>query len=164
MEDYEVMFESEKIYYIKVNEKLVDDYLIMINDPEVQKFISKKYKLYTKEGELEWIKEKLENNDIIFSMIDKETKKFIGNIEIMDIKDGNGELGISITSSMQDKHYGQEALKTIIDYVFNTLKLEDLGLNVYDFNERAIHCYEKVGFVKAGVGKEPEDIHMIYKR
>ena len=164
MEDYELMFESDKIYYVKVTEKLLDDYLIMINDPEVQKFISKTLKVYTKEGELGWIKTKLEEEAPIFSMVDKETKKFIGNIEIMDIKDGYGELGISLTRTMQDKHYGQEALRTIIDYAFNTLKLNELGLNVYDFNARAIHCYEKVGFIKDGVGKEPEDIHMTYRK
>ena len=39
-----------------------------------------------------------------------------------------------------------------------------LHKNVYNTNERGIHCYEKVGFIKDGVGKTDEDIHMTYRR
>ena len=161
---YEIMFESERIYYVKVTKELVNEYLTMINDINVQKFISHEIKTYTLDGELEWIKNQLKENAKVFSMIDKETNKFIGNIEIMNIGNNIGELGIAITSSMQDKHYGQESIKTIIDYALNILKLDGLELNVYKTNERGIHCYEKVGFIKAGVGKTEDDIHMIYKR
>ena len=49
----------------------------------------------------------MENKDIIYSMIEKNTGKFIGNIEIMDINNGIGEIGISIVPSMQNKHYVQ---------------------------------------------------------
>lgn len=42
MEKYEIIFESENILYVKIN-----DYLIMVNDPEVQKGISRKAKIYT---------------------------------------------------------------------------------------------------------------------
>ena len=92
-------------------------------------------------------------------MIEKETNDFIGNIEIMDIENNAGELGIIITAKKQDKHYEQEAINA-----FNTIHLKDIYLNVFNFNERAIACYEKVGFVKVGTGKTIEDIHMIYKK
>ena len=72
---YEIIFESENILYVKINENLINDYLIMVNDPEVQKGISRKAKIYTYEQELEWVKEKLNADSIIFSMIEKETKK-----------------------------------------------------------------------------------------
>lgn len=35
MNNYEIIFESENILYIKINESLINDYLIMVNDPEV---------------------------------------------------------------------------------------------------------------------------------
>lgn len=56
MNNYEIIFESENILYIKINESLINDYLIMVNDPEVQKGISRKAKIYTYEQELEWVK------------------------------------------------------------------------------------------------------------
>lgn len=41
---------------------------------------------------------------------------------------------------------GQEALKQIVDFGFNTLNLDIINLGVYDFNKGAIKCYEKAGF------------------
>ena len=160
---YEIVFESDRIYYIKLTEYLVNNYLDMVNDVEVQKNISHQRKTYTLEQELKWIKSKLEENATIFSMIEKETDKYIGNIEIMNLRKNIGEIGICITPKQQDKHFGQESIKALINYAFNTLQLEELELNVYNFNKRGINCYEKVGFIKDGVGKTEEDIHMIYK-
>ncbi|MBE6140185.1 MAG: GNAT family N-acetyltransferase [Firmicutes bacterium] len=160
MENFEIIFETERIYFVKISKKLVKDYLIMVNNIEVQKYISHKIKKYTLEQELEWIKNKLSTNSIIFSMIEKENNEFIGNIEIMKIINNIGEIGISITSKKQNKHFGQEAIKGFINYSFSNLNLKGLELNVYKSNLRGIHCYEKVGFKVIGEGKTSEDIHM----
>lgn len=164
MDKYEIIFESENILYIKINESLINDYLIMVNNPEVQKGISRKEKIYTYEQELEWVKEKLNEDATIFSMIEKETNEYIGNVEIMKIIENVGEIEITITPLKQNKHYGQEAMKSIINYALNIMNLENVDLNVYKTNPRAINCYEKVGFIRDGVGKTEEDIHMIYKK
>lgn len=161
---YEIVFQSDRINFVKLSQNLVHDYLDMVNDIEVQKFISHKRRTYEHDGELEWIKSKLEENAIIFSMIEKETNEFIGNIEIMEINNNIGEIGIAITQKKQDKHFGQEAIKRLIEYAFNELNLDGLELNVYDFNPRAIKCYEKVGFVIDGQGKTKEDIHLSIKK
>lgn len=160
MEKFEIIFETERIYFVRISEELVQEYLTMVNDIEVQKYISHERKVYTLEQELEWVKNKLKENAVIFSMIEKKTGNYIGNIEIMNINNNVGELGIAITPKQQDKHFGQEAIKAFIDYAFNKLNLDELELNVYNFNPRAIHCYEKVGFEKVGQGKTKEDIHM----
>ena len=55
---YEIIFESEHIYYVKVNKDLINDYLNMINDKEVQRFISKKEYTITYDSELEWVNKK----------------------------------------------------------------------------------------------------------
>ena len=79
-------------------------------------------------------------------MISKKQKKFIGNIEIIKTKEKTGEIIISITPLMQNKHYGSEAIKRIIQYGFEKLKLEKFEINVYKNNQPAINCYKKVGF------------------
>ena len=48
--NYEIIFESEIINFIKLTEKLVQDYLDMVNDIEVQKFISYNRKTYELDG------------------------------------------------------------------------------------------------------------------
>ena len=157
---YNVVFESKRMYFVNVEESLVNDYLAMVNDKEVQKFLSHEEKVYTLEKELAWINKKLEEKELIFSMIEKETSEFIGNIEIMSITNNIGLLGIAITRKKQDRHFGQEALARMIDFAYNTLNLDGLELNAHGDNYRAIHCYLKVGFVKTGVGDTPDDIHM----
>ena len=97
-------------------------------------------------------------------MIEKETNEFIGNIEIMHINNNIGEIGIAITPSKQNKHFGQEAIKRLIDYALKDLKLDGLELNVYSFNPRGIKCYENVGFIIDGQGKTEDDIHMSLKK
>lgn len=164
MSNFKIIFESENIYYIQVNELLINDYLKMVNDPEVQKGISHKLKQYTYEQELEWVKMKLEEKANIFTMIEKTTSEFIGNIEIMHIVNGIGEIGITITRNKQNHHYGQEAMKAIMDYGYDILNLDGFELNVYKTNPKAIHCYEEVGFVAVGTGKTDEDIHMTYHK
>lgn len=161
---YEIVFESENIYYVKLDERLVNDYLIMVNDPNVANKISHKTRTYTYEQELNWVKSKLEENALCFSMLEKTTGEYIGNIEIMVIKDNIGELGISITVSKQDKHYGTESIKALLKYAYGKLNLYGIELDVYATNSKAIHCYEKVGFIKDGIGKTEEDVHMRISR
>ena len=118
MNDYEIIFESDRIYFIKITEKLLNEYLNMVNDYDVKKYInlSKDENKITKEQELEWIKGKLDNNAVIFSMLEKDTNNYIGNIEIMSINNNKGELGIAITRNMQDRHFGQESIKALLKH------------------------------------------------
>lgn len=164
MKTYQKIFESKNINYIKLNKDLIDDYLKMVNDPEVANKISHNPKKFTYEEELTWVNKNLEENALIFSMIEKKTNEFIGNVEIMHIDDNQvGEIGICITATKQNQHYGTEAMQTIIKYGYEKIGLKKVELNVYKANQKAIHCYEKVGFVQDGIGKTKDDIHMIYK-
>lgn len=110
------------------------------------------------EGELNFVKAKLETEAPIFSMIESKSGEFIGNIEFMDIKDGFGELGIAITAKKQDMHYGTEAIQRMLAYGFAELGLKRVVLKVYPNNARAIHVYEKCGFVTYDA--TDEDIYM----
>ena len=158
-----ILFESEHINFVNVSEDLIFDYLEMVNDIEVQKYISNNRHAYTYEDEVNWVDRKLKEKALVFSMIEKDTDEFIGNIEIMDIKNNVAEMGISITRRKQDKHFGEESIKRLIKYAFETLNLDALELNVFDFNPRGIRCYEKCGFKKDGLKGKSGEIHMIIK-
>ena len=160
----EVIFESERINFIKVTKDLLYDYMLMVNNDEVQKFISHKKKHFNEEQELEWIKEKLDNNHFIFSMIEKDTNEYIGNIELIHIIDNSGEIGICITPNKQSKHYGREAIEAFINHARKELKLDNIELYVYDFNPRAIKCYKEAGFEEDNSIRNGNEIHMVYKR
>ena len=167
-----VIMESDRLLFVKVCNELVDDYLVMVNDLDTQRFLSAEQKVYTKDEELDWVHRKLtEGKDIVYSLIDKDTNKFVGNISLMDVEEDTAELGIVITREYQNKHYGMEAMKRILEYVKEDLKLKTITLIVYSNNERAIHCYEKLGFIITKIeknvakinGESVDDLYMIKK-
>ena len=141
------IFESENIRFVRVSEELVPDYLAMVNDWErVGKLIGSRRDPISEEKERRWVQKKLAEGAALFSMLEKDTGAFIGNIELMDIADGAGELGIAVTAAMQDKGYGTEAVRAMVDYGMDTLGLDRVFLKVFPDNARAIRVYEKCGF------------------
>lgn len=141
------VFESENIIYVRPSFDLVPEYLDMVNDIEnVAKFIGDRREPLTEEQEMDYIKDKIDNNAVMFSMMEKGTDRFIGNIEFFNRVFEEAEWGIAITASMQNKGYGKEALKRSVEYGFNELGLTRIYLGVYADNPRAIHVYESCGF------------------
>ena len=141
------VFTSENIRFVRVSEELVPDYLAMVNDWErVGKLIGSRRDPISEEKERRWVQKKLAEGAALFSMLEKDTGAFIGNIELMDIADGAGELGIAVTAAMQDKGYGTEAVRAMVDYGMDTLGLRRVFLKVFPDNARAIRVYEKCGF------------------
>ncbi|WP_040984739.1 GNAT family N-acetyltransferase [Oceanobacillus jeddahense] len=53
----------------------------------------------------------------------------------------------------RDRGLGTEATQLIIDYIFKNTTLNQLTLSVLEFNPRARHVYEKVGFMEESVDK-----------
>lgn len=143
----EQVFESERISFIKPTMDLVPDYLVMVNDIEhVARFISDRREPYTEEEERAYMQDKIDNNAVMFSMIEKSTGRFIGNAEFFGRTGNDAEWGIVITASMQNKGFGKEALRRMIDYGFDELGLTRIRLSVYVDNPRAVHVYEQCGF------------------
>ena len=168
--NYTTVFESKNICFININKNLVNDYLEMVNNPEVSKYISLKNRIFTYDDELKWIENKLLNKKKVFSMIEKNSNKFIGNIELLEVNNNIGELAICITQTMQNKHYGSESIIRFIKYCLEELRLDNIELSVYSHNEKAINLYKKLGFVEykrdvnVGIynGQIIDDIYMKY--
>ncbi len=141
------VFESERISFVEVSEHLVKDCLIMVNDIEhVDRFIGGWHAPFTEEQEVRWVRKKLAEKAPVFSMIEKNSGRFIGNIELMDVSDTVGELGIAVTAEKQNLGYGTEAVLAITDYGVRYLGLKRIFLRTNPLNVRAIHVYEKCGF------------------
>ena len=143
----EPIFASEHISFVRVSEDLVPEYLARVNDYDrVGRLLGRGRDPISEEQERRWVQKKLAEDATVFSMLEKTTGAFIGNIEIMDAVDGAGELGIAITAAMQEKGYGTEAIPAMVRYGMETLGLRRIFLKVYPDNARAIRVYEKCGF------------------
>lgn len=142
-----VVFESKNIYFVEVSKEFINDYLVMMNDNEnVNRFFGVSNKVFTYEDESKWVEDEINANALVWSMIEKASNKFIGNIELMEMDDNGKELGIAITANMQNKGYGTEAINTLLQYAKEKLQLKKIFLRTRLYNERAIHVYQKCGF------------------
>lgn len=64
-------------------------------------------------------------------------------------------LGIGIGNREQwGQGYGLEAIELLLRYGFHELNLHRIQLSVFQYNERAIALYEKLGFLREGVYRE----------
>ena len=71
------IFTSENIRFVEVSERLVQDYLIMVNDIEhVEKFIGGWHEPFTEEQEIRWVQKKLAEKVPVFSMLEKKSGRF----------------------------------------------------------------------------------------
>ena len=53
----EIVMETERVYFVKIDPKYIDFYLENVNNPEIYQYISTyPARIYTREEEMEWIK------------------------------------------------------------------------------------------------------------
>ncbi len=63
----------------------------------------------------------------------------------------SAEFGIFIgDKSFWNSGFGTETTRLMVKHGFETLNLNRIGLDVFETNPRAVHVYEKVGFVHEG--------------
>lgn len=78
----------------------------------------------------------------------------VGEVVINGIDRDNNSANIRIALFSPDdfgQGYGSEAMRLMVGYGFEELKLHRISLDVFAFNPRAIRAYEKVGFKREGV-------------
>jgi len=89
---------------------------------------------------------------LVFKAIDKTTGAIIGHCQLMKIDLLNKSASIARVLIKPDKRglgYGYTMLKELINYAKSVLKLKQLKLRVFDFNQSAFRCYLKLGFVES---------------
>lgn len=162
---------GERLYLSPLNIEDAEKYVEWFCDFKVTDGLGRSGSIMTIEAEREWIENSLKNNELNFAIVDLESDKLIGTCSLENINYQNriGTVGIFIgDEDNRSKGYGTEALKLLLDYGFNYLNLNNIMLTVKSFNERAIRCYEKVGFKEFGRRRESyflnskyyDDIHM----
>jgi len=111
----------------------------------------------SRSDEEEWIKSmwklRQERRAFMFAVETTEDNKLIGGTGLFNIDwtSRSATTGISIYNpEYWGKGYGQESMNLILDFAFQTLNLNRVELETFDFNKRAQKCYLKVGFKEVG--------------
>ena len=150
MKYFEVV-KGDRLYLSPLNINDAELYVKWLTDKEITQYLGNRSVLDV-ETEREWIRKN--NNGYCFAIVLRDSDKLIGNCGFtnVDMVDRTAEIGIFIgDKEEQNKGYGREAMKILLNYGFNTLGLNNVMLKVYSFNEKAIRTYKKLGFKTFGV-------------
>lgn len=91
-----------------------------------------------------------------FVVVRQEDDALVGEVVLNEIDGRNRSSNFRIFMDAQytGRGYGTEATRLMLDYGFGMLNLHRIELDVYTINPRALHVYEKVGFVREGVKRQ----------
>lgn len=123
------------------------------NDPEIVRFIDrhKPISAYAEEDYIAALEKK--PNEVVFGIAEKANDRLIGCLGLMDIRLKDRHAGFGITVGVKEcwgRGFGAEATRLLLDYAFDTLNLNRIWLQVYEYNERALSSYRKLGFTTEG--------------
>lgn len=135
---------------IDVSQDDLITYLGWLQDTQNNRFIQSARVDYSLEELISFIE--VNNSDvnaILFGLFLRENDEFIGTLKVqpIDYSEGTAWLGIMIGSpEFRGLGFGREALEIVMDYFFNSLKLQDIYLGVDLLNLSAISLYRSLGF------------------
>lgn len=151
------MIEGSLIRLRALQEEDAEDCWRWVNDWDVVRNIEIRYPL-SRLAEREFVEThmKPQANDKVFA-IETLDGLYIGNVGLSCIswEDRRALFGIFIGEKKYwGKGYGTDATRAIVRFGFDQMNLNRIELQVLADNERGIHCYEKVGFVREGVMRQ----------
>jgi len=142
---------GKHVYLSPMDVEDAEIYVKWLNDFNVTDGLGTSCLITSLKSEKEWLMNN--SNQYQFAIVRLEDDKLIGSCGIQEIDQLRqcAEVGLFIgDDENRNKGYGKEVLNLLIDYGFDYLNLNNIMLKVFSFNERAIHCYKKVGFKEIG--------------
>lgn len=149
------MFQGEKVFIRPMALEDLPHIMRWRNDGELARYIWPGVPTPTPLAkQREWYDEMLaDESKKVFTICESTEQIPIGVIGLSNLnsKNQSGYLFIWIgESAYWGKGFGSEAIVLFLGYCYRILNMRRIILEVYDYNERAIRAYEKVGFVKEG--------------
>lgn len=86
-------------------------------------------------------------------LICDEMDRILGEVVLNEIDEESRMANLRIglfRKQFLEKGVGTLSLQMAISFAFRTLKLHRVELEVFEYNHRAKHCYEKIGFIEEG--------------
>lgn len=128
----------------------------MINDPDTERMLGGSSFPVSKESQNRWIEEQKNRKDILRCIVavKEDMEHGLGTVILSDIDSKNGVAQVHIKMAKgqgRGKGYGTDALKTIVHYAFNELRLNCIYADVLEYNIPSQRLFEKCGFKKDGV-------------
>ena len=131
--------------------------ILDLNNDKINYHLEMGYRPYrAKEVKLFIEKALHSDNDIVFTILDKNNDEIIGtcglyNIDFISKRVNNIIIG---NEKYLNNGYGTDSVKLLLKYGFKRLGLNSIQLGVNEENQRAIKSYKNAGFKVEGKGRE----------
>lgn len=157
----DVIVPGEKVYLGQIRKELAPVYRRWLNDLTVANTLGvvrdQAYPM-TDQDEEEWFEATRKDADTAsFTIYERETGRPVGNCGLMGVRSlqRSAELGIAIGDRFaQNKGYGTEAVRLLVDYGFTVLSLHRIWLECVASNAAGLKVYQRVGFTEVGRSRE----------
>lgn len=134
----------------------IDARLVLGSDPDIHRMFGgscNRLRPITRDGAERWVDSLMRHPHAW--IIERGT--LIGEIRLdrVDPVDRRASLAVGILEpAALGKGYGTEAVRLVLRHAFATLGLHRVSVRALAYNERAIRCYAKCGFVEEGRERE----------
>ena len=125
-----------------------------MNDPNIVWTLKTRYPMAF-HLEAEWLEEAVQPSadERHFAIERKDNRTHIGNASIHEIDwvSRAAWFGLFIGEpTAWNRGFGSDSIRTLMRFAFSEMNLRKLRINVFDYNERAKHVLENLGFVVEG--------------
>lgn len=136
---------------MKLRKLLPKDAPLMLewmHDPDVVQHMRRDFASKTIEDCLQFIQAANNSEEDLHCAIVNDEDEYMGTVSLKHIEDGTAEFGITVRSCAMGKGYAQFGMQSIIEKGFSELGLHEIYWCVSPENGRALHFYDKQGFVR----------------
>lgn len=143
---------GEKVYLSPNN---LEDYPLFtkwLNDRNISDNLGNTSMVYTMDLEKKWMETECDSS-VRFSIVKKDNDELIGSCSLMKVNNINRTCTIGIfigEEKYRHNGYGTDAIKLLLSFAFDIYNMNNVDLQVFDFNKDAIECYKKIGFRQYG--------------
>ncbi len=151
------MIYGERIRLRSIEREDIPRFVEWLNDPDVTAGLLINLPMSSWE-ETHWFENLASSNAeerplALDALLPDKSWKHIGNVGLHQIERINrcAVFGIFIgDKAYWNNGYGSEATRLTLQHGFETLNLNRIYLHVFETNPRAIHVYDKIGFIREG--------------
>jgi RimJ/RimL family protein N-acetyltransferase len=132
---------------------------VLVNDPEVSKLTGSHAPAAppTLDDLRQWYATRADHDDRLdLAVIVPSTGRYAGEVVLSKLDPANRSCAfrIALIPSAIGRGLGSEATQLVLRHAFETVRLHRVELEVFAFNSRARHVYEKAGFVHEGTRRQ----------
>lgn len=143
---------GDRIYLSPRNVEDLEIFTKWMNDFQVSDYTGRSSQIMTLGDERKYLEENT-GAEGVFVIVTLDGDKVIGTVglEDFDYTNRTATLGIFIgEEEYRNNGYGTEAIRLILEFGFKYKNLQNIKLDLMEFNERALKCYQKCGFKEYG--------------